>query len=320
MTGPWDEAGKLEGTFGGRFTLFLGSLVGAGVLLGTVLAWRNLRMRRGDRSAALRIGAALFVLHFLTSILFSGHELDLQHEISLVVLALSNSLFWGAIFCLIYLALEPYVRRRWPDRLIAWARLVGGNWRDPMIGRDVLVGIAAALAVVFIIAAATPLEEFLDTGEWAFAPYSGEIALLAHTLSAPAHLARRLAGGIMFGLSMMILLMFLTIILRRRALAIAAYFALNVAGFAFTGAHIALLPLFALTCAIGTFVIARYGLLATITYETAFLAILAFPLPDGLAWYTPRTLVPPLFVLALTAWAFFTSLGGQRAFPTLPEE
>jgi hypothetical protein len=32
------------------------------------------------------------------------------------------------------------VRRRWPARLISWSRLLAGGFRDPLVGRDVLVG------------------------------------------------------------------------------------------------------------------------------------------------------------------------------------
>src|SRR5439155_18127530 len=52
----------------------------------------------------------------------------------------------GAGAFLLYMALEPYIRRRCPEPLIAWTRLLSGSGRDPMIGRDVLIGITAGLA------------------------------------------------------------------------------------------------------------------------------------------------------------------------------
>jgi serine/threonine-protein kinase len=39
-----------------------------------------------------------------------------------------------------YLALEPYLRRRWPERIISWNRLLAGDFRDPLVGRDILIG------------------------------------------------------------------------------------------------------------------------------------------------------------------------------------
>jgi serine/threonine-protein kinase len=40
----------------------------------------------------------------------------------------------------LYIALEPYVRRRWPATLVSWSRLLAGGFRDPLVGRDVLAG------------------------------------------------------------------------------------------------------------------------------------------------------------------------------------
>ena len=47
----------------------------------------------------------------------------------------------------LYLALEPYVRRYWPQAIISWTRVLGGRWRDPLVGRDVLYGVI--LGVLF---------------------------------------------------------------------------------------------------------------------------------------------------------------------------
>jgi hypothetical protein len=53
---------------------------------------------------------------------------------------------------LYYLALEPYVRRYWPNVLIAWTRATDGRLRDPLIGRELLVGCAVGVAVTIAIA------------------------------------------------------------------------------------------------------------------------------------------------------------------------
>jgi serine/threonine-protein kinase len=53
-----------------------------------------------------------------------------------------EALQFGAMVCVLYFALEPYVRRRWPTSLITWSRLLAGDWRDPLVGRDVLLGVA----------------------------------------------------------------------------------------------------------------------------------------------------------------------------------
>jgi hypothetical protein len=50
---------------------------------------------------------------------------------------------WPALFFgLSDLALEPVVRRRWPGRITAWNRPLDGRLGDPMVGRDLLIGLA----------------------------------------------------------------------------------------------------------------------------------------------------------------------------------
>ena len=60
-------------------------------------------------------------------------------------------LAWGlafsCFFWVLYIALEPYVRRRWPATLVSWSRLLAGGFRDPLVGRDVLVGCLAGAFV-----------------------------------------------------------------------------------------------------------------------------------------------------------------------------
>ena len=50
----------------------------------------------------------------------------------------------------VYLALEPYVRRFWPDSLLGWSRLVAGHVPDPRVGRDVLAGALFGVAIAFV--------------------------------------------------------------------------------------------------------------------------------------------------------------------------
>ncbi len=53
-----------------------------------------------------------------------------------------HALFHGVQMWIYYLALEPYVRRIWPKLLVGWVRLVSGRWRDPLVGREMLIGLA----------------------------------------------------------------------------------------------------------------------------------------------------------------------------------
>ena len=93
------------------------------------------------------------------------------------VLRVPNLLIGGAFFIgvtvwLYYLAVEPFVRRRWPHLLIAWTRLLSGGYRDPLIGAQLLTGGAFGVALVVLerhlrrVPGRTILQALLDTGRY----------------------------------------------------------------------------------------------------------------------------------------------------------
>jgi hypothetical protein len=49
-----------------------------------------------------------------------------------------------------YLALEPYVRRIWPETVISWSRVLTGRLNDPLVASHVLVGLAVAGAATIL--------------------------------------------------------------------------------------------------------------------------------------------------------------------------
>jgi hypothetical protein len=64
-----------------------------------------------------------------------------------------------AILWALYLALEPFGRRFWPDGLLGWSRLLSGRVRDPRIGREILIGcvFAGTLMLVDLFRSLSPL-------------------------------------------------------------------------------------------------------------------------------------------------------------------
>src|SRR5262249_50749407 len=40
--------------------------------------------------------------------------------------------------------------RRWPVVIVGWSRLIAGRWRDPLVGRELLVGCAAGAIVALM--------------------------------------------------------------------------------------------------------------------------------------------------------------------------
>ena len=140
------------------------------VLIGSSLAARrNLRLGRGDRSAAAKLGIAGFAI-VTARWAIEAHHVARPWETAMLFNALSWALFVGAALWLLYIAIEPQVRRNWPDALISWTRFQAGLFGNPLVASHVLIGITAAEAfewlvhhpVRLLIAAPPDASAFLD--------------------------------------------------------------------------------------------------------------------------------------------------------------
>ena len=110
-------------------------------------AYRNYKRGRGDRQGALRLAGTVFAVAMVLFLL-RVHYVATLVMIFLLCLETSTALFISGIMWVLYMALEPYVRRHWPQTIISWSRLMGGRLRDPLVGRDVLSGVAMGLCWV----------------------------------------------------------------------------------------------------------------------------------------------------------------------------
>jgi hypothetical protein len=143
IVGPWTPALRepdtpLPNNGVGRFQPVIIILLIAGAAW---LARRNVSSGRADRRGALRL-AAFSSLLIVAQWLLSSHLANMNDERRYLFTAIGFALLLGGVLYLIYLALEPFVRKTWPTMLVGWSRVVAGRIRDPLVGRDVLVGIA----------------------------------------------------------------------------------------------------------------------------------------------------------------------------------
>jgi Protein kinase domain len=154
IAGPWSRTLRQtqdipQGRGVIRFLLFL---IAFALSVGTcVLARHNYRTGRGDYRGATRIAAAWMIVMFAAWLLGARFWIEPLTEFShflndFCAFQLTNA----AILWLVYMALEPYVRRYSADMLMSWSRLLSGRLRDPRVGRDVLVGIVAGVGVAIV--------------------------------------------------------------------------------------------------------------------------------------------------------------------------
>lgn len=129
--------------------------VGFGILLGGVLlAWRNLRAGRGHRQGAFRLGIAALLSLVPAMFVAPAAYFIVPH---LFVAGFMAFLCW-----LLYLGVEPYFRRIWPRVLVSWIRLLDGRWRDPLVGRHVLIGIVYGVVTATISHLGKVVPEWMD--------------------------------------------------------------------------------------------------------------------------------------------------------------
>jgi hypothetical protein len=163
IVAPWTQlAAGQQALAPGRGEQLLGvleALVVPGLLVvGAVMARRNLLRGRGDRRGAAAAGLFVLVTSIAAWALAATHASGIDTEIDrLFNVALASALFSAANLWVWYIALEPYVRRFWPNALLGWARLVAGHVRDPRVGLEVLAGAACGTLMTLIFAAHDPL-------------------------------------------------------------------------------------------------------------------------------------------------------------------
>lgn len=271
------------------------------------LARQNYRRGRGDREGALRLAGVMFVLEILLW-LCRGHLVLSLATMGEFVIAVSTALFVSAMTWMLYLALEPWVRRRWPQTIISWSRVLSGQFRDPLAGRDILFGVM--LGVVWILVFQIRYIPMMHMGAAPGFPQSeylagGREALGAWLMQVPASI---------FGtLQFFFILLGLKVLLRKDWLAAIAFIAIFALPRGLTSSYMPVeLPAWILVFAIAVLIVYRFGLipLACAIFTINMLANVPFT-ADFSAWYSATSILALLSILALAGWGFYHSLGGE---------
>ena len=297
-----------------RIGVMILMMILGGILLGAaIVARRNLRAGRGDRRGARRLSVFAFGAMLISWFFGESHVATLW-EVALIVMAVSLALFAGAFVWLAYLAVEPFLRRRWPEVLVSWTRLLAGEFRDSLVGRDVLVGCAAGtlLAVVAIAGLLLP--------EWVNQPsnpvFADAYGLVHGVRGVVPLLVWRSAQAVMAGLATVFVLLLLRLALRsQRAAIIVFVVGSSLLGAAGPGPFWMAFSSTAIHLAVFVMLIARFGLLAAVVQFYVWGLLIFFPVTVDLgAWYAGAGVTAILVLAALTLFGFTTALAGRPAF------
>ena len=286
---------------------------------GVVLARRNLRLGRGDRRGGFHLAVYMLMLNALSWGLKAHLQASVQDLWRAFIFIVADSLFAATFVWIAYMALDPYTRKYWPDLLISWNRLVAGRWRDPLVGRDILIGTlfgcvwALAVLLVYALPLWLPIPRIT--------PIHIESLSLGTTNQALGYLLGDQSNAIVSSLAVTLVLVSARLLFRRKTPAV-VFTCLVVATLIVGGEnYFVTIPLALLNALLLTTVLVRCSILA---YGTAILigtVLLGFPVTlDFSRWYAGRSVLALSLVLALAFYGFRCALGKQPAFGGLIAE
>ena len=283
------------------------------------LARRNLRLGRSDRAAAKTLAIAVIVA-WSGWIALASHSAATLLDLFGGPGVLAQPLLFGLFAWLAYLALEPQIRRAWPHLLIASTRLLGGRWRDPLVGRAVLAGVLVGL--VYSLPGSVVIARMLDL------PGGGPTEFLKDSLD-----GFRLFIGWQMGLFAYVLLFtlsWLTVLLVarlivRRADAAWLIFVLAMSGYSYlalrAGRPDTINPAMLLSAAVvfsllPAWLLWKHGALALAAAFLVSFYVENCPWTlDAARWYSGQGWITAALIAALALWGFRNVLGKQTLFP-----
>jgi serine/threonine-protein kinase len=296
-----------------RLLMFVFAVFVSLLLAGVWLARRNMRLGRGDRKGAAKLALFVFITNLVGELIGASHVPTFQGELWVLFVSITRSLFFAALLWLFYIALEPYVRRRSPHRIISWTRLLAGGWRDPLVGRDMLVGVLLGIWMNLFSwlaeGVARRLQQPPDLSGIHFNTLLGLRGI------APVLAGTQIPVSLFHGLGYVFLLLLLSLVLRSELRAAIGAWLLFIGAFAIGGVPLFVLVFSGLLAASYIFVTSRFGMLAITVAQFVFFMIEFYPFTtDFSVWYAGVSIFALSVVTTLAVYGFYTSLAGEPLF------
>jgi serine/threonine-protein kinase len=285
-------------------------LAAVGLLAVVLLARRNWRLGHIDRKGALRIGIARWLLGILAWI-GTVHPVTDESMIPYFFSNCATSLMWGAVLALLYIALEPLVRARWPHSIVTWSRMLAGRWLDAQVGSHILIGATVGAA---IWVAAQGVGDWLNPGMDSGSGINSALGA-RHWLASQVGV---MEGSLFFGLVVFFSICGLRRMVRKDvpAAIIAALLLVLGNGGIFNSTTWKLEAIISISVySVLVFVLLRLGLVATISAVFFIDTFNRINLgADWKTWYAPSGLATLLLLLGIALFAFWRSLGSHELF------
>jgi hypothetical protein len=313
--GAWEQPESLRDPLEiepGPFHYLYASLFCLSVVGAVWLARQNLRLGLGDATGASRLALFLFASHMVCMALVADHVPSFRDEAAWLMKALGFAGLWSCLCWLLYFALEPYVRRHWPWRMISWNRLLAGRFRDPMVGRDLLIGALLGIFMTLMLQLGVIVPSLF--GRPSPVPL---VTWPSAFTNVPFHLLMEIPVAIRDALQWYFLLFLLVLLVRRTWLAIILVFALHLTYNLTQEPELHIFWVASMGAAVlaSLFVALRFGLLA---YTVGlFFCYFLYQVPLTLspsAWYRWQSLIYMLWPILLVSIGFLVARAARPAF------
>jgi eukaryotic-like serine/threonine-protein kinase len=270
---------------------------------------------------------------FVSTWVLLPHLTRLTDETDRLFTYVGIGLFIAGVMYLVYLAIEPFVRRSWPTMLVGWSRALAGQLRDAVVGRDLIVGTASGVALTALtqINALVPgLMGWLEP-----VPMTSNLGVFEHS----RYFVLTITTSINNGLQNALLSVMIFTVLREIVKRVASRLGYRSASTDYVTAAVVLLLMIALQLVQGdsdrahlwltglyqfafllTFVIVllRYGLLATFVMFTANALTMRMPLTlSGATLYSGSAWLTLGLLFAVAGLGLWMARGGEPVLGTV---
>jgi hypothetical protein len=195
---------------------------------------------------------------------------------------------------------------------VSWTRALSGDWRDPVVGRDVLIGCAAGVALACLDRVSLVLPGWLGRPE--VFPSERSIGYAFAPGVSPFRLLDAVGWSIGDALMTLVVYLLLRIVLRSdRAAAVGGITMLTAATAFATLNGVVVFPVVLARAALTLVVVVRAGLLALIVAMFTAFAFLLYPMTFGFtAWYSSIGFTVLLVLVTQVVYGFLVSVQGHR--------
>jgi predicted Ser/Thr protein kinase len=307
---PWDKPAGPPQNLAGDLTLYMIFVL---LLFAMLLARRNWKLQRADRRGALRLAAAWFLL---IGVAWMGtvHPTPDSNMLVMLFQEIGQLALGAGVLWVLYIALEPELRARWPHSIVTWNRLLAGRWKDAQVSAHILIGGAVGIATVMSIKLSEIWLQKLELDS------EGGLDIVSGTRQWIGSHANTLGNLLISGFALFLLIFAIRLLVRKNLLA--AILAAGVAVFINFGGDLSrwqhwqvFVPIYFGLFVVLMFVLLRLGLVA-FSAAIFFLntcgggkIILG---ADWTTWYAPYGLATIALLLGIALFAFWRSLGTRE--------